>query len=100
MSGSVTPARRGRDEYEEEEEAEDVSVDGETSRLSGRKRARIENEGNVSGEGEGEEEKQGSEVQYIQHKMSYQATNHSLFSLLSVHYCRTTTDAVRRERMP
>jgi hypothetical protein len=45
MSGSVTPARRRRDEgFDEEEEEEDVSVDGESTKKGNtNKRMRMSN---------------------------------------------------------
>jgi len=55
MSGNVTPARRSRDEYEEDVEGEDeISVDGEEPRSTVRKRARMDDE-----EDEDEEDEEG-----------------------------------------
>ena len=48
MSGSATPARRQRDEYEEEDEEDEVSADGEaTPQSRANKRARLSNGGPV-----------------------------------------------------
>jgi hypothetical protein len=60
MSGSVTPARRRRDEeYDEEDEEEDVSVDGESTQPgNANKRMRMSN----GRDRNHEEAKSGSEV--------------------------------------
>lgn len=58
MSGSVTPARRTREESDSEDEGDfEVSVDGESSARSNRsKRARLDERDSNDEEDEGEDE--------------------------------------------
>lgn len=104
MSGSMTPARRSRNEYEDDvdEEEDEISVDGEEPRQSVRKRARLDEEDQdedegVEGGGVDEEGDNEPSSVCVARSTALVRTKHDCSHRTAL-CCQTATDAVPRAK--